>query len=317
MSNDQMMDEGVWDTDKFELEDKAIRPSQWATLSSRVFKAVPSTHTTIKSGCYSVTLDRNDEKPIFMMKDIATDDIIRFKDSLADEIMEEIDRFWSSGDEFKEFGVMKRRGYLLYGPQGTGKSSVVQQIIVDVIKRGGIVLVCDNPKYFAAGLATIRQVEPKRQIVCVFEDIDAIIKRYGEDQLLSVLDGSDKISDVLNIATTNYPEHLDKRIISRPRRFDRVIKILAPDVNVRKAFFQVKLPKSEQKNIVKWVADTDGMSFASLTELIISVFCLGNKYEHTLKVLKDIEGGHPNSDDFGVKKQRPGFGGTSEDDEED
>jgi SpoVK/Ycf46/Vps4 family AAA+-type ATPase len=169
-----------------------------------------------------------------------------------------------------------------------------------------MVLICDNPKYFAEGLAVARQVEPNRPIVCIFEDIDAIIKRYGEDQLLAILDGTDKIDKVLNIATTNYPEILDKRIISRPRRFDRVYKIPNPNAKLRAAFLKVKLPKGS--NVKKWTKDTDGLSFAAMTELIVSVFCLGNEVDATIAILKDMEKGHPNSEDFGTK-EGIGFGG--------
>ena len=40
---------------------------------------------------------------------------------------------------------------------------------------------------------------------------------------------------------TNYPEKLDKRVKSRPRRFDRVVKINNPNKEMRKKFFEIKL----------------------------------------------------------------------------
>ena len=317
--NDQpsIMEEGIWSMERFELEDSAIKPAQWIAISSRTFKSVPVSHRQLAPGAYSITIDNNDDKPVFMKKDVRADDILHFKDSLSEKIAKEIDAFWKRGALFKKFGVLQRRGYLLYGPQGTGKSSIVQEIIEDVVKRNGIVLVCDNPKFFSKGIATFRQVEPTRPVVCVFEDIDAIIKRYGEDHLLSILDGADKIDSVLNIATTNYPEILDKRIISRPRRFDRVIKILAPSAKIRKEFLTMKLPKEETGKIGQWVRDTEGLSFAALTELVISVFCLGNAKDETLKILRDMENGHPNSDDFGKNKGALGFGGREDGDDDD
>jgi len=44
------------------------------------------------------------------------------------------------------------------------------------------------------------------------------------------------VDKALNIASTNYPEKLDRRIISRPRRFDRILRIDAPDARVREAY---------------------------------------------------------------------------------
>ena len=310
-----IMEKGVWGHDQFLLEDQIIKPAQWVSISSRTFKAVSMSYNNLTAGCWSITRDNNDGKPVFMLKEIKTDDIMHFADSMSDKMIKEMSEFWDSEEKFKKHGVLQRRGYLLYGPQGTGKSSIVHLVINDTVRRGGLVFICDNPKFFAEGLAVARQVEPKRPFVCIYEDIDAIIKRYGEDQLLALLDGADKIDRVLNIATTNYPEVLDKRIISRPRRFDRVYKIPVPTAAVREAFLKAKLPSGT--NVKKWTKDTDGLSFAALTELIVSVFCLGNKPRDTIKILKDMEKGHPSSNDFGTARDPVGFTGTGMSDNDD
>lgn len=303
-------EEGVWDLG--ELEDKATKPNQWGAVGSKTFKALTTTRKHLTPGAYSIMLDNNDGQPIFFQKAVKSDDLIRFAGSIADAVLKEIDEFWNKAAVFKKAGFLHRRGYLLYGPQGTGKSSIVQRIIGDVVKRGGVVFYCENPKFFSKGLSTFRQVEPDRPLVCVFEDIDAIIKRYGEDELLSILDGGNQVDTVLNLATTNYPELLDKRIISRPRRFDRVHKILAPDDTIRTQYLKKKLPKNQ--NLKEWVKKTKGLSFAGMTEALISVTCLGNKLDPTIKILRDIEKGHPSSDDFGSKVGL-GFDQKEEDDD--
>lgn len=306
---EQPIEVGVWNIE--DLEDKVTRPNQWGAVGSKTFKALTTTRRHLPAGAYAITIDQNDNQPIYVNKDIKSDDLIRFSGSLADQILLEINEFWGRSAFFKKMGFLHRRGYLLYGPQGTGKSSIVQRIVNDVIGRGGIVFSCDNPKFFTKGLAIFRQVEPERPLVCVFEDIDAIIKRWGEDELLAILDGNNQVDKVLNLATTNYPELLDKRIISRPRRFDRVYRIDVPDDAIRKEYLKLKLPKSEKLN--DWVKATAGLSFAGMTEAIISVTCLGNKLRPTIKILRDIEKGHPSSDDFGA---RVGLGfGESEEEE--
>lgn len=305
-------DEGVWDLD--ELEDKLSKPTQWGSVGAKTYKAFSSTHPKLPAGAYTVTLDRNDGKIVYIKRDIQTDFIIRFQESWADKILTEIDTFWSCSDIFKKSGFLHRRGYLLYGPQGTGKSSLVQQIISDIIARDGIVLICENTRFFNLALTTFRQAEPERNLVCIYEDIDAIIRQYGEDELLSILDGANMVNRVLNIATTNYPESLDKRIVSRPRRFDRVIKILAPSDDVRMEFLKQKLPKAARHK--DWLEKTRGLSFAGITEAIISVVCLGNDLDETIRILTDMENGHPSSEDFGTKK-KIGFGGKDDDDLDD
>lgn len=302
-------DEGIWNLS--EIEEKVVKASQWGAVGAKTFKAFPVSHQALPAGCYSVTLDNNDNRIIFMGKYIKSDQIMRFKGGLTDQFLKEIDDFWTREALFKEHGFLHRRGYLLYGPQGTGKSSIVWQVAQDVIQRGGIVFVCDNPKFFAEGLKTFRQVEPGRPIVCVFEDVDAIIRKYGESEILSLLDGDSQVDRVINLATTNYPELLDKRIVNRPRRFDRIYKVLAPNDSVRIAFLKQKLPK--KANQAEWIKKTRGLSFAALAECLISVLCLGNPLDETVKILRDIESKNPKSSDFG---SGIGFGTDDVDDDD-
>lgn len=291
------VDEGIWDLK--EIEEKVIKASQWGSIGARTFKAFSVSHKKLPAGCYGITWDNHDDRPIFTGKYIKTDQIMRFKGGLADTFLKEIDDFWDRGESFNKYGFLHRRGYMLYGPQGTGKSSIVWQVANDVINRGGVVFVCDNPRFFIGGLKTFRQVEPDRPIVCIFEDIDAIISKYNETEILSLLDGDSQIDKVINIATTNYPENLDRRIVNRPRRFDRIIKIAAPEDEIREAFLKSKLPKTQ--NLKKWVKKTEGLSFAALTEAVISVFCLGNDFDETIATLRDLESKTPKSSDFGSK----------------
>jgi len=290
-------DDGVYNMYNLQLEqeENIIKPNQWGTVGARIFKAFSVTHEKLPPGCYGVTVDRHDDRPIFVGRYIKIDKIMRFKGELADKFLNEIDDFWKKEDSFKKHGFLHRRGYMLYGAQGVGKSSIVWQVMKDVVDRGGIVLICDNPDFFTQGLKNLRQVEPKRPIVCVFEDIDAIIKKYGDTELLSILDGDSQIDRVINIATTNYPELLDRRIINRPRRFDRIYKILPPSEKVRVAFLKAKLPKTE--NLNEWVKKTKGLSFAALAESLISVLCLDNKLDDVVEVLTLLESGNPKSSD--------------------
>src|SRR5437764_11862512 len=148
-----------------------------------------------------------------------------------------------------------------------------------------------------------RKIEPERPLVCMFDDIDAIIELHGDSELLQWLDGSHQINKVINIATTNYPERLDRRIVSRPRRFDRIIKIEAPSAGIRETYFRKKLPDlAANGQLAHWVDLTDGLSFAALAELVISVACLGNQLEDTVTLLRGLDDHQPHSKEF----DRPG-----------
>ena len=272
--------------------------SVWSVGGAETF--IPSFKTTerLPSGMYTIAGATQDDRVILKRLPINVDELLVFPNSLAEKIANEIENFWKRGSFFKTFGFLHRRGYLFYGPAGSGKSCIVQQVIQDVINRDGIVLLCNAPpKAVDMALLQFRQVEPDRKVVCIFEDIDAIVENYGESNLLALLDGENQINQVLNIATTNYPEKLDKRIVSRPRRFDRVIKINAPDSITRRMYFEKKLNFTNGE-VDKWVKATEGFSFAAIAELVISTKCLGNSFESAVENIKSLMIKKISSEDF-------------------
>jgi AAA+ superfamily predicted ATPase len=280
--------------------------TQWAVCGPHTYKPVSVTYPTLVSGVYDIAVSQY-HGIIFEKKTICVDDLLRFPDSVSDKILGEITTFWNKGDKFKEHGFLHRRGYLLHGPAGSGKTCLVHQIIADIINAGGLVFQCNNhPSVFNDGLAVYRKVEPQRPVVCLFEDIDAIIDESGEDDILALLDGENQIDRVLNLATTNYPEKLDPRLVARPRRFDRVLKIGMPSSTVRKLYFQKKLKVSDQE-LDKWVAATDDFSFAACAELVISVCCFEKPFEEAVKILKEMMGAKHSSSDYN-NEEGVGFG---------
>ncbi len=302
----------------FTPPESSTAPIQWKVSLPGVYEACGTTHRQLPAGAYTCSLNQYGE-PQLLAKDLQVDDLIDFADSLPSQILKEIENFWALGDTFQRYGYLHRRGYLLYGPQGSGKSSVVHQVVHRIIKAGHVAVFCEHPGVLTRALELFRKIEAERPLVCMFEDIDAIIEIHGDSELLQWLDGSHQINKVINIATTNYPERLDRRIVSRPRRFDRIIKIEAPVAHIREVYLSKKLPDLAGTELEKWVTITDGLSFAALAELVISVACLGNSLEDTVRVLRTLDDQHPSSREFersgtmGFKSQR-GRRGRGEDD---
>jgi hypothetical protein len=290
----------------FTAPESPSAPIQWKVSTPGVFEACGITHRQLPAGAYTCNLNQYGE-PQLLAKDLQVDDLIDFADSLPSQILKEIENFWALGAGFSRYGYLHRRGYLLYGPQGSGKSSVVHQVVHRIIKAGHVAVFCEHPGVLTRSLELFRRIEPERPLVCMFEDIDAIVEIHSDSELLQWLDGSHQINKVINIATTNYPERLDRRIVSRPRRFDRIIKIEAPVAHIREAYLAKKLPDLPAAEAARWVALTEGLSFAALAELVISVACLGNDLEETVRVLRTLDDQHPSSREF----DRPGAMGFS------
>lgn len=61
-------------------------------------------------------------------------------------------------------------------------------------------------------------------------------------------------------------------MVARPRRFDQVIKLETIPAEARRAYLATKVLNFGPDELEKWVEKTDGLSFAALAELVISVF---------------------------------------------
>lgn len=231
----------------------------------------------------------------FVRKEIEVDELIRFPDSTAAHIISEIERFWGMEAQFKKYGFLFRRGCIMWGRAGNGKSATVNQIMEDVVAKGDITFLTKNPSDMITCLSQMREIEPERKCLVVMEDLDTIIRRHGEDDLLNWLDGQMSVDKLFVLATTNFPEQLPQRLISRPRRFDMVIEIKSPDAKMRDAYFARKVPDLPAAERHEWVVLTDGLPFASLAECVISVMCLGHSIDDTVERLRILDGPPPNS----------------------
>ena len=279
-------DNGGNDGNWFELPpDKDKNRTQWVLRDGDKFLPTGKTLKSLPAEAYYLRHDSDSNLPFFHIINLKNDALIE-PSGIISETIKEIEGFWKKRKLFEKHGFLYYRGYLFYGKHGSGKSSVVQLISIEIRKLGGIVIYCEDHKDLIEGLVDFRKIEKERPIVVVFEDIDAIIKKYGEDNVLSYLDGESKIDGVLNIATTNYPELLDQRIVNRPRRFDRIIKIEFPSKGARELYLSSRIDKRELR---RWIDLSEGLSFASLAELVIRVKCLDQELGESLSLLKEAQ----------------------------
>jgi len=175
----------------------------------------------------------------------------------------------------------------------SGKSSTIQLIMEDVVKRDGIVIKFTDPYLFIDGMRVLRQIQPDTPVVTIIEDIDSTLELFNESEVLNILDGVNEIRKTVFLATTNYPEKLGARIVNRPSRFDKRYRIGYPSAESRKLFFSHLLrTKSEKElgiDLDQWVKDTDEMSIAHLKELFVAVVILGDSYDEAIKTLKSMK----------------------------
>jgi SpoVK/Ycf46/Vps4 family AAA+-type ATPase len=164
------------------------------------------------------------------------------------EILDKINNFFNRLDVYLKYKVFPKRGIILHGPAGTGKTTAIAAAVNSVK---------NDPEYFTlvwhtdkieAGdvkdfIKHLNYVGPNKMILIV-EDIGGIeidqARIRSESSLLSLLDNQEKAFTIptLIIATTNYIENFMGNLTNRPGRFDEKIKVDFPPADAR-----VKLAK--------------------------------------------------------------------------
>lgn len=268
---------------------------QWQITSEGIFIPCTKTVRNIPPGLYSLICDRNGNICL-KTQTICNDQLLIFPDKQHQEIIGDIKKFWQRKEFYVKYNFSHKRGILLYGEPGCGKSCIVNICIQFLIsKLNGIVLNISNAdelEFFEEIVPTIRKIEQTVPIIVIIEDIDGIANSSNHitSTLLNLLDGIKQIQNVVYIATTNYPQELEQRLSNRPSRFDRRYEITLPSKTVRQFYFQKKI-KPEQLakiDLNKWILQTQGFSTAHLKELIISVFVLNYQFEQAIKILKSM-----------------------------
>lgn len=262
---------------------------QWEVLPNGVFIATGTTKPKLEPGAYTVGLT-DDGRAVFVQKRILTDTLIDLGESNSLKVIEGIRKFWRMKDKYEARGILFKRGVLLWGPAGSGKTATVALLVEDLIEMGGIVLLVQNPDVATRALPILRRVEPVRPLIVILEDVEEIIGAHGEHNLLALLDGEHQTDNVVNIATTNYPEQLGARIVNRPSRFDEVVKIGFPSAIAREQYLVHLLGADVTKYpLAQWVKHTEGMSVAHLKELVVAVTCLEQPYDVVIERLKSMK----------------------------
>ena len=276
--------------------EKKLDFAQWSVMGDGSYIAAPKAEKQLPAGLYELEWNNRVNEWCVMRQAINTDELYELPTVEIGEILSDIKSFWKKSELYKSYKLMHKRGILLYGDPGCGKSGILQLCMMHIIDDlSGVVINIKNEdsiKAYVEMVPKLRQIEPNRPLVVIIEDIDSVAgdSNYSTSVLLNILDGIKQIENVVYIATTNYPEKLEERITNRPSRFDRRYYVSPPSREVRKSYLLNKIGENKVDiNIEKWLDDTEDLSLSHLKELFISVVLLDNKYENAIEHLKGMK----------------------------
>ncbi len=238
-------------------------------------------------------------------------------DGLADRVRSEVDGVLRCSKTLAQYGLNSKKGFILAGDPGNGKTLLLK-ILVNTVNVTCI-LIPFNKQGAEKSMSSVFQLaRTLAPTMLILEDIDLYGGERGHSQdseylgeLMNELDGIIDNKEIIVFATTNHLEKVEKALQNRPGRFDRVYKILNPDLQGRRRlleYFINKVPNQiTREDVDDLAACFSGYSGAYLKELVNSGFAQAVlRDEHApVLIFADLAG---NLDVLKNREKRPVIG---------
>jgi hypothetical protein len=161
---------------------------------------------------------------------------------LPDGVLERVERqatgFERHARRLRASGRHLRRGLLLHGPPGVGKTLTVMYLASLMPARTVVLLTGGSLGAVGPSVDLATALQPA---MVVLEDADLVaLERSFQPtnailfDLLNAMDGLDSDHDVMFVLTTNRPERLEPALAARPGRIDQAVELALPDANARR-----------------------------------------------------------------------------------
>ena len=186
-------------------------------------------------------------------------------------------QFSKHQQRLQEAGRHLKRGLLLHGPPGTGKTFTAMYLARRMEGRTVLLVTGLGQGLIEQTCAMARALEPATVIL---EDVDLIATSRSHQnlsctsplmfELLNQMDGLAEDLDVLFILTTNRPEVIEPALAARPGRIDQAIEVPLPDAQCRSRLLDLygqglTIRLTDRDAVVR---RTEGASAAFMKELL-------------------------------------------------
>lgn len=174
-------------------------------------------------------LDMSVQPQFLMLDHVSESDMIHTKDTEA-MIQTSVFSPLKNTEACRKLNIPLKRGILLEGKYGTGKSLTARVTGKVAVDSGWTFIMLDRAKGLKAAIEFSRAYQP---CVIFAEDLDRTADRSDENvnDLVNLIDGvHTKDMELMVILTTNFIENIDQSLL-RPGRLDAVISIEPPDAD--------------------------------------------------------------------------------------
>lgn len=144
-------------------------------------------------------------------------------------IVSVVNGFFREGtmEKINQLGFIHKLGILLFGKQGTGKTSFIHYMANKLIdSNNAIVFFCNSSNTLSSAIilsAGIREIQDN-PIIFIADEFERYAKD-AESEMKNFLDGNKSVNNTLFLAATNYIEKVPETLKKRPSRFKIVREI--------------------------------------------------------------------------------------------
>lgn len=211
-------------------------------------------------------------------------------ENIKKEMKELVENFLNSKDFYLKNKIPWKRGVLLYGKPGNGKTSIIRTIISEYNFKPVTIVPGANVDSMREAFSYAEEQSPS---LLYFEDLDSLIEAgLDVSSFLNLLDGISTKNGLLVIATANDVRKLKANITKRPSRFDRKFEIPLPNAEMAyiyiKRWFENLLTPKKCRELAKQ-AEKHEFSYAYLKELYISSMFEALSHNKKAPSIKDID----------------------------